>query len=114
MAVMQYEQMEQVIVKLQQGLPLTVAAIGDSIVATHGGCYHRDREHLAEYIGPDTGFYENIHYCAPQNKHQNPARWLAGFLSLINTTWPHKGHILINLGMPAMTFYSHSESEPTC
>ena len=42
-SVLNYEQMKPLILRLEAGLPITVLALGDSITASHGGCFHRDR-----------------------------------------------------------------------
>ena len=42
-SVLNYEQMKPLILRLEAGLPITVLALGDSITAIHGGCFHRDR-----------------------------------------------------------------------
>ncbi len=38
-----YGQMRPFLQRLEDGLPVTVVAFGDSIAASYGGCFHRDR-----------------------------------------------------------------------
>ena len=84
--------------KLNSGQPITVAAFGDSIVSAMGGCFQRDGyEEYLHHQGavPTPGGPEERMIC------QNfPMGWLNNFMRQINTTWPHRDHLLINLGIP--------------
>jgi hypothetical protein len=57
-------------------LPPAVAALGDSIVATHAGCFHRDQQHLQQHLGDpgSTVAYERHHLCQAHTLRQNPGR----------------------------------------
>jgi hypothetical protein len=99
--------------RLDAGLPITVAAFGSSIASNHAGCFHSDLGFLRSRI-------DNL----PLNFHMNPDRticapeslWRVGFASLfmatVNRTWPHAGHLLVNVGMGATTL--SSVTDHTC
>lgn len=38
-------------------------------------------------------------------------RWLEGFMQVVNETWPHPDHLLINLGRTASNFKTHSMND---
>jgi hypothetical protein len=81
-----FEQMRPMLEKLNRGDPVTVVAFGDSITASHGGCFHRDEAHLKEHIKVLGQAYVRGHCLSSYQWH-----WATTFLSLINATWPHPG-----------------------
>jgi hypothetical protein len=98
-----YEQMRPFLDKLNAGQPVTVVAFGDSITATHGGCYHRDTAHLRQHMQTLGSAYVRGH-CTSVFKY----RWASSFMHMINATWPHKDHILVNNGIPATSLSDFS------
>ena len=44
-----YTQMRPFFKRLEEGMPVTVVAIGDSVIGDYGGCFHRDRS-VGSYI----------------------------------------------------------------
>ena len=84
--------------KLERGRPITVMALGTSITAAHGGCWptaqrcYADSRRLFSY-GEETFGY------------------LRAFMTLVNHTWPHPNHRLINAGKSGSSIYGYSLSE---
>ena len=78
-----------------------MVAFGDSIVATHAGCFHGDVNDLQEHVpGLDGAAYLQAHCTNRSFKY----KWASSFLSLVNATWPHRGHLLVNKGQPGVTW----------
>lgn len=99
-----YEQMVLMIKRLNSGLPITVVALGSSIIAGDGGCFN-PMDQLLEHV-------------SHVRERSNPGRcnttgqvhgFLGSFMHTINATWPHKDHILINLGQPASDLLNYAE-----
>lgn len=100
-AVINYDQMRPVFSKLQSGRPITVSALGDSIVADYGGCFARDVQHLEQQLPYSELTMMRRMKC--QGQPQNA--WLHAFMRLVNATWPHRDHLLVNNGIPGMPFH---------
>lgn len=102
-----YNQLRPFLEKLNSGQPVTVVGFGDSIVATHSGCFHRDVDHLKQKIPvlSDTYLRGN---CASKFKFH----WASSFMSMINRTWPHRDHIYINNGIAGTTLAQFASGEP--
>jgi hypothetical protein len=83
-----YEQMRPLLEKLNRGEPVTAVAFGDSIVATHAGCFHRDEAHLKEHMKVLGSTYVRGH-CDSVFKY----RYVSSFLDFVNRTWPHRGEM---------------------
>jgi hypothetical protein len=81
-----YEQMRPFLEKLNRGEPVTAVAFGDSITASHAGCFHRDEVQLRQHMKVLGSTYMRGH-CAGSFKWH----WAASFMSIINATWPHRG-----------------------
>ena len=81
-----YEQMRPFLQKLNRGEAVTVVAFGDSIVATHAGCFHRDEAHLRQHMKVLGSTYLRGH-CDSVFKY----RYVSSFLDFVNHTWPHPG-----------------------
>ena len=55
-------QLRPFLAKLHAGQAVTVVAFGDSIVEKHGGCFHRNMEHLAQHgVSIPSGVYMRSH-----------------------------------------------------
>ena len=81
-----YEQMRPFLQKLNRGEAVTVVAFGDSITASHAGCFHRDEAHLRQHMKVLGSTYMRGHCVSTFKWH-----WAASFMSIINATWPHRG-----------------------
>ena len=77
--------------KLSSGAPVTILAIGSSVVGAHAGC---------------TAPWPMLRHCpCPRCCGSRCGRWGGGgwalrVLAQLNATWPHPGHRLLNLGEP--------------
>ena len=77
--------------KLQSGAPVTLLALGSSVVGAHAGC---------------TAPWPLLRNCpCPRCCGSRCGRWGGGgwglrVLRSLNATWPHAGHRLLNLGEP--------------
>ena len=77
--------------KLEAGQPITLLALGSSVVGAHAGC---------------TAAWPSLKHCpCPRCCGSRCGRWGGGgwalrLLARINATWPHPGHRLYNLGEP--------------
>jgi hypothetical protein len=91
-----FEQLLPFIRRLEAGLPVNVVALGSSIVAG-GGCFN-DPDQLRQHVRRVRD-RSNPNACAPPNN--KPDGFLGAFMAAINATWPHKDHMLFNLGQPA-------------
>jgi hypothetical protein len=100
--VVNYEQMRPVLKKLNSGKPITVAVVGDSIVAGHAGCFHRDLDFLEQHLPFSDLTPLRQQRCKITNIKN---RWLSTFMHLVNTTWPHPDHLVVNSGIPGTPFY---------
>ncbi|GAX75874.1 hypothetical protein CEUSTIGMA_g3317.t1 [Chlamydomonas eustigma] len=101
-----FKQMRPFLAKLHAGRPVSVVAYGDSIVEKHGGCFHRDMEQLGRHGVQIPG---GVYYRSHCTKHAQ-TRWLTAFMHLINTTWPHPEHLLVNNGLAGTPINGHSEA----
>ncbi|GAX84039.1 hypothetical protein CEUSTIGMA_g11463.t1 [Chlamydomonas eustigma] len=94
--------------KIKAGKAVTVLAFGDSITSFGGGCYQRDADHIKQYV-PTIG---PAFFGARCREERTTMGWLSIFMHMINTTWPHPDHILINDGIPGHSLGNFAES--TC
>ncbi|GAX85957.1 hypothetical protein CEUSTIGMA_g13373.t1 [Chlamydomonas eustigma] len=102
-AVLNYDQMRPFITKLENGEPIAISALGDSILKDYGGCYHTSLsgiQQVVEQLGPA---YMNPR-CSESSYPSDG--WLSRFMYMINHTWPHGDHLLINHGISAMSFHA--------
>ncbi len=83
-----FEQLRPMLDKLNSGHPITAVAFGDSITASHAGCCPMGSASDAGCIRPPGG-----------------VGWLSSLMSMINATWPHPKHRLINSGISGQTFH---------
>ena len=83
--------------RLQSGLPINVLALGSSIVGVHGGCT------AAAPVLNSTGQCVCPRCCGSRCGFWGDQGWARSVLELINTTHPHPGHRLWNLGEPGGT-----------
>ena len=98
-----YEQLLPLVRRLDAGLPITVVALGSSIVAG-AGCFNPP-EQLLQHVHR-VRERSNPSACAPpQGK---PRGWLGAVLSAVNATWPHPEHLLVNLGQPAVDLANYA------
>jgi len=90
-AVTNHAQLIPLFERLEAGLPLMVVGLGSSVVASNGGCYnnraelYKHVEHVRTNMNPE--------FCVPHG-------WLGSMMNDINNSWPHPGHVYINLGQP--------------
>lgn len=94
-------QMRPLLRKLNAGQPIVVAVFGSSVSAVYGGCFQR--EDYKDYLRRLGAKYEYNHVAQLIPSHKgdctrHPVSWLKTFMKQINTTWPHPGHVLVNLG----------------
>mmetsp|Transcript_29685 Transcript_29685/g.65694 ORF Transcript_29685/g.65694 Transcript_29685/m.65694 type:complete len:622 (+) Transcript_29685:62-1927(+) len=88
-----YEQLRPFFDKLRSGQRVVVLALGSSIVANAGGQFARDVSLLHDLVSdyPDTQEVDRVGF-------------LTLLMEVINTTWPHPDHVLVNLGVPGTSF----------
>lgn len=97
-----YEQMRPLIAKLDAGEPITVAAVGSSVVQDHGGTFHPSLEALRAAVpSPHPYIYGGASGAGGPDWVQ--AGWLTYFMRAVNATWPHRGHLLVNAGRGGAT-----------
>ena len=100
-SVTHYEQLLPLIRRLEAGLPITVVALGSSIVAG-AGCFNAP-EQLLQHVRRVRD-RSNPGACADGKPHG----FLGAFMAAINATWPHQDHILVNLGQPAVDLANYA------
>ena len=91
--------------KLRAGQPITVFAIGSSIVESGAGCY-ASAEALARTgvsVRPPT--MENA--LAATGACHSPG-FVTGFMDAVNARWPHPGHLFVNAGRGGASMHSFS------
>ena len=76
--------------RLDAKLPITILAVGSSLVATHAGCTQK----APSARGPLCRNSPCGTMCGGGSMHG----WAREVLEWLNSTWPHPGHALINLG----------------
>jgi hypothetical protein len=91
-----YESLKSLLEKLNNGLPITVVALGDSITSNHGGCYQRDKAHIKEHAAAYSWAFLNK--CQKKSRQNEGSAWLSTFMRTINASWPNADHLLINAG----------------
>ena len=75
--------------RLDAALPVTILAVGSSLVATHAGCTQK----APSARGPACRNTPCGTVCGGSTHG-----WVRQVLEWLNSTWPHPGHSLINLG----------------
>eukprot|EP00798_Chlamydomonas_sp_ICE-L_P022329 gene22329-29405_t len=100
-AAVSYEQMRPFLEKLKAGKGVTVVAFGDSITTFFGMCFHRDKEHMTHSVHIISPAF---HACEdhPETMHLG---WLSMFMNVLNKTFPHPDHLLVNIGVPAASLH---------
>lgn len=94
-------QMRPLLRKLNAGQPIIVAAFGTSITGGYGGCFQQEDQQAHETYLRSLGVKEVYHSAGLGSLKECtvfPVSWLTTFMKQINTTWPHPGHALVNLG----------------
>jgi hypothetical protein len=101
-----YKQLFPLFDKLNSGKPITVAAFGTSISDT-AGCWYSSIDKIKQTVGllrfPPK---EQMRRCTAL-KHG----YLNRIMHMINSTWPHTDHVLVNLAIPGATPRGHSLRE---
>ena len=93
-----YLQLRPVLAKLHRGRPLTVAAFGTSITES-AGCWHRSMEQLEGSVGALRLSREDMEgRCTGSSRG-----YLSTFMRVLNDTFPHPDHLLVNNAMPGST-----------
>eukprot|EP00798_Chlamydomonas_sp_ICE-L_P025071 gene25071-10723_t len=77
--------------KLSAGEPITVVALGSSVTSDFGGCFGRE-ERIRDMVQIMSLVYYR-HKCARHG-------WIRNMMQIINATWPHEDHVVINNGLP--------------
>eukprot|EP00798_Chlamydomonas_sp_ICE-L_P017897 gene17897-24289_t len=80
--------------KLSAGEPITVVALGSSVTSDFGGCFGRE-ERIQDMVEIMSLVYPR-HKCGWHG-------WIHCMMHIINATWPHEDHVLINNGLPGAT-----------
>jgi hypothetical protein len=97
-----FGQLHGLLRKLHAGEPVTVVSFGTSI-SDRAGCWHRDIAHLEASVGM-------LRYGrAVQMTKCGYNGFLSAFMNVVNSTWPHRNHLLVNLavaGVPSETSLS--------
>ena len=75
--------------RLDAALPVTILAVGSSLVATHAGCTQK----APSARGPACRNTPCGTVCGGSTHG-----WARQVLEWLNSTWPHPGHSLVNLG----------------
>jgi hypothetical protein len=89
-----YKQLHGLLRKLHSGKPITVLVLGTSI-SENGGCFYRDMDHLEASVGVLRFPRETIETKCDDNK----LGYVRSFMTLINSTWPHPDHLVVNMGL---------------
>ncbi|GAX77114.1 hypothetical protein CEUSTIGMA_g4560.t1 [Chlamydomonas eustigma] len=105
LSVTNYHQMAPFFTKLYSGQPVSVLALGSSITKDNGGCFHRSRDQILR------GGCKQLSL-AYMSKCKGLSRtgWAYSFMRTLNASWPHKDHVLYNLGVPGTSFYHLAHS----
>ncbi|KIY99296.1 hypothetical protein MNEG_8663 [Monoraphidium neglectum] len=89
--------MRHLLDKLNAGQPITVAALGSSVVQDHGGSFHASLGQLRAAVASP-----HPHIYGGATGEGGPAwvqtGWLTYFMRVVNETWPHPDHLLVNAG----------------
>lgn len=97
-----YAQMKALLEKLDAGEPITVAAVGSSVVQDHGGAFHSSLAALRAAVpSPHPYIYGGATGSGGPDWVQTG--WLTYFMRAVNATWPHPGHLLVNAGRGGAT-----------
>jgi hypothetical protein len=89
-----YKQLYGVLRKLRDGKPITVVALGTSI-SDRGGCWQKSMEQLEASVGM-LRFGREVQ----EKKCSQRGGFMTSFMSVVNDTWPHPDHLLVNLAVP--------------
>jgi len=107
-AVSQPEAWRPLLEKLRRGSAITVVALGSSITENFGGCFHSNVARLE-------GLVTHLPHSVKRNQAKRKcsahlrSKFIGHFLDVVNATWPHPDHILVNLGAGAQTIRSFLE-----
>lgn len=85
--------------KLRRGEPITAVAVGSSIVAGYAGSFVSGAEALRS-AGVSALTPTFARQLDAEGSSRSPG-YLSHFMELINATWPHPGHLVINIGKGA-------------
>jgi hypothetical protein len=92
LAVRNLDQMRPFAARLLSGQPVTVLALGSSIVQDNAGIFHSSLEAVTRAVPvPNLWLYQN-HLSLPSDG------WAQMFMEYVNATWPHRDHLFINGG----------------
>jgi len=79
--------------RLLSGQPVTVLALGSSIVQDNAGVFHSSLEAVQRAVPvPNFALYE------PGKRPGQRVGWAQQFMEYVNATWPHRDHLFINGG----------------
>ena len=92
-----FDQMRHFLGKLNRGEPVTVAAVGSSVVQDHGGSFHASLAQLRAAVASPHPYIYGDAGGAPGPAWVQTG-WLTYFMRALNETWPHPGHLLVNAG----------------
>eukprot|EP00197_Chlamydomonas_leiostraca_P000253 CAMPEP_0202886252 /NCGR_PEP_ID=MMETSP1391-20130828/42080_1 /ASSEMBLY_ACC=CAM_ASM_000867 /TAXON_ID=1034604 /ORGANISM="Chlamydomonas leiostraca, Strain SAG 11-49" /LENGTH=649 /DNA_ID=CAMNT_0049569521 /DNA_START=113 /DNA_END=2062 /DNA_ORIENTATION=- len=102
-----HAQLRPLLSKLHAGQPITVVAYGSSITQDYGGAFHTGScQALATRLGaeslPDWSWlYKEARGCCFGFADDEAPGWLAMFMQMVNATFPHPGHTVLNYGRSA-------------
>jgi len=96
LAVSSYEQLRPLFAKLQRGQRVTLAVLGSS-VSGYAGCFHSDKQAVFDALG---GVYPALmglpEFADCPADGPNRYQWASTLLGVINRTYPHPDHLLVN------------------
>lgn len=91
-SVTHYDQLRPFFEKLDRGEPVLLMALGSSISASHGGCMHNP--------SPLMHATAKLRHSGNAGPSCHRDGWISRVLRMINSTWPHAEHALLNLAWP--------------
>ncbi|GBF96630.1 hypothetical protein Rsub_09376 [Raphidocelis subcapitata] len=98
-----FEQMRPLLRKLRAGRPITVAAVGSSVVQDHGGTFHSSLEAVRAAVPSPHPYLYGSGPGSPGGPAWTASGWLTYFMRAVNATWPHADHLLVNAGRGGAT-----------
>jgi len=105
LSVSHFEQLWTLFRRLNEGLPVTVVALGSSITASYGGCFHNGLSQLRSRLAQTpSSLGDNDERLACSAGHR--FGFLGVLMHAINRTWPHTEHLLVNLAQGGHTLRS--------
>lgn len=99
-SVTHYEQLRPLFERLHAGQPLTVVALGSSIVSGYAGCFN-DEAQLQQHVR-QVRRRGNPQLCPPARG------FLGSFMTELNASFPHPEHLFVNLGQPACDLLNYA------